>query len=434
IQEDFASCQFRYSRRFCFLILSTILLIIYFGQNIISGKQMPNTKQQDLNKKNKKAKLLLVDDEELILNSLKMALERYFTVFATQDPTEVPSMIKSNDIDILITDEMMPIMRGCELAEKIHNEYPDICKIILSGNSDKKDIVRAVNQGHIYSFLFKPVDINQLMQVIKQGLENKQMKEKIKLQNVILEKKNETLLQDVLKKSSKINEMEKFYEIGKFSASIVHNLNSPLQTLVTGYQLLEDELNKNTKVHPQTKAIMKIIDNSFLSMEEMIKSITSTVRNANLVKKVPVNLNEVITNLIDKFSLKFRGESKLEFVIKLDGYLPNITGIKLHFEQIFSNLIKNAIDSLEGSEKKSVVIKSFFNESKICVFIEDTGCGIPKENLDKIFETGFTTKEFGKGTGLGLLITKQMINSYKGTISVESKVNKGTSFVVCFPK
>ena len=395
---------------------------------------MPNTKQQDLNKKNKKAKLLLVDDEELILNSLKMALERYFTVFATQDPTEVPSMIKSNDIDILITDEMMPIMRGCELAEKIHNEYPDICKIILSGNSDKKDIVRAVNQGHIYSFLFKPVDINQLMQVIKQGLENKQMKEKIKLQNVILEKKNETLLQDVLKKSSKINEMEKFYEIGKFSASIVHNLNSPLQTLVTGYQLLEDELNKNTKVHPQTKAIMKIIDNSFLSMEEMIKSITSTVRNANLVKKVPVNLNEVITNLIDKFSLKFRGESKLEFVIKLDGYLPNITGIKLHFEQIFSNLIKNAIDSLEGSEKKSVVIKSFFNESKICVFIEDTGCGIPKENLDKIFETGFTTKEFGKGTGLGLLITKQMINSYKGTISVESKVNKGTSFVVCFPK
>ena len=395
---------------------------------------MRNTKQQDLGKNHKKAKLVLVDDEELILNSLKMILERYFTVFTTQDPTEVLSIIKNNNIDILISDEMMPLMRGCELAEKIHNEYPDICKIILSGNSDKKDIVRAVNQGHIYSFLFKPVDANQLMQVIRQGLENKQMKEKIKLQNIDLEKKNETLIQDVLKKTSKIDEMEKFYEIGKFSASIVHNLNSPLQTLITGYQLLEDELNKNVKVNPQTKSILKIIDDSFNSMEEMIKSITSTVRNANLVKKVPVNLNEVITHLIDKFSLKIGKESKIEFITELDGFLPNVTGIKLHFDQIFSNLIKNAIDSLEGSEKRSIVIKSFSNENKICVFIEDTGCGIPKKNLDKIFETGFTTKEFGKGTGLGLLITKQMINSYKGTISVESEVDKGSSFVICFPK
>ena len=120
---------------------------------------MPNIKQQDSNEKNEKAKLVLVDDEELILSSLKMILERYFTVFATQDPTEVLSIIKNNDIDILVSDEMMPLMRGCELAEKIHNEYPDICKIILSGNSDKKDIVRAVNNGHIYSFLFKPVDV-----------------------------------------------------------------------------------------------------------------------------------------------------------------------------------------------------------------------------------------------------------------------------------
>ena len=149
---------------------------------------------------------------------------------------------------------------------------------------------------------------------------------------------------------------------------------------------------------------------------------------------LPVNLNEVITSLIDKFSLKLGNKNKVEFITELDGYLPNVIGIKLHFDQIFSNLIKNAIDSLVESEEKSIVIKSFSSENKLCVFIEDTGCGIPKENIDKIFETGFTTKEFGKGTGLGLLITKQMINSYKGTISVESEVDRGSSFVICFPK
>ena len=395
---------------------------------------MSNIKLYDLDVKHKKAKIVLVDDEDLILNSLKMTLERYFTVFATNDPTKVLSIIKDNNIDLLISDEMMPQMRGCELAERIHNEYPDITKIILSGNSNKRDIVRAVNQGHVFSFLFKPVDANQLMQTIKQGLDYRNMKEKIKLQNLNLEKKNETLIQDVLTKTSKINEMEKFYEIGKFSASIVHNLNSPLQTLITGYQMLEDEMNKNTEVHPQIKTVMKIIDDSFNNMEEMIKSITMTVRNASLIKKVPVNLNEVIANLKDRFKLNVNNRSKIEFITKFDGTLPNISGIKVHFDQIFSNLLKNAIDSLEGSDERSITIKTFQNKENLCVYIADTGCGIPQNNLDKIFETGFTTKEFGKGTGLGLLITKQMVSSYKGSISVESEVGKGTSFVICFPK
>lgn len=394
---------------------------------------MSNIKLQNI-ENNDKAKIVLVDDEELILNSLKMTLERFFTVFTTNDPTKVLTIIKENNIDLLISDEMMPQMRGCELAEQIHNKYPDITKIILSGKSDKKDIVRAVNQGHVFSFLFKPVDANQLMQTIKQGLDHKKMKEKIKLQNLILEKKNETLINDVLTKTSKMLEMEKFYEIGKFSASIVHNLNSPLQTLITGYQLLEDEINKNLEVLPHTKSIMKIIDESFITMEEMIKSISSTVRNANLIKKVPVNLNEVITNAIDKINLKFNSQSKIDFIKELDGNLPNISGIKVHFDQIFSNLLKNAIDSLKSSNEKIIKIRTFQNENNICVYIADTGCGILENNLNKIFEIGFTTKEIGKGSGLGLVITKQMVNSYKGTITVKSEVDKGTSFVINFPK
>ena len=74
---------------------------------------MPNIKQQDIVEKHKNAKLVLVDDEELILNSLKMTLERHFTVFTTQDPSEVLSIIKDNDIDLLISDEMMPAISVC---------------------------------------------------------------------------------------------------------------------------------------------------------------------------------------------------------------------------------------------------------------------------------------------------------------------------------
>jgi two-component system NtrC family sensor kinase len=169
-------------------------------------------------------------------------------------------------------------------------------------------------------------------------------------------------------------------------------------------------------------------------MEEMIKSITTTVRDANLIKKIPVSLNEVIINLIDKFNLILHNSNNVNFITKLDGNLPNVLGIKVHFDQIFSNLLKNAIDSMKDSQEKIVTIKSFHSKNSICVYIEDTGCGIPKKNINKIFDTGFTTKEFGKGSGLGLLITKQMISSYKGSITVESEVGKGTSFVICFPR
>ena len=394
---------------------------------------MSDIKLNDLYSEVKKSSILLVDDEQLVLDSLQMSLKRYFTIYTTNNPLEAISIIKNNDIDLLISDEMMPKMRGCKLVEKIHNEYPDITKIILSGNSDKNDIIKAVNKGHIFSFLLKPIDKNQLMQVVKQGLEHRNMKKKIKLQNLILEKRNKTLINDVLRKTSKMNEMEKFYEIGKFSASIVHNLNTPLQTLITGYQLLEEHINSTPNVHNQMRTILKIINDSLENMEEMIKSITTTARNANLIKKMPVNLNSVIADLIEKFNLNQKIKSEILFITDFEKKLPNISGIKVHFNQIFSNVIKNAIDSLYKSNDKRITIKTFYTNGNVCVSIDDTGCGIPLYDIDKIYETGFTTKKSGKGTGLGLLITKQMVESYKGKISVESKVSKGTSFLICFP-
>jgi signal transduction histidine kinase len=88
---------------------------------------------------------------------------------------------------------------------------------------------------------------------------------------------------------------------------------------------------------------------------------------------------------------------------------------------------------MENSKQKSIIIKTFVKSDKICLFIKDSGTGIKPEHLESIFEVGFSTKESGKGSGLGLVITKQMINSYKGKIKVESEYGSGASFLVCFP-
>lgn len=381
----------------------------------------------------KQAKILIVDDDPLIVQSLEMVLERYFEVYKVSDPLLVFDILKNEDIDVLISDEMMPGMRGSELSEKVNREYPKICKIILSGNSDKKDIVRAINDGHVFSFLFKPVDINQLLQAVKRGLDHKRMKETIETQNIQLAEKNKNLIHDVLKKSTKILEMEKFYELGKFSASIVHDLNSPLQTLITGYQLLEDEIEKCSEHNSSTSNVMSLINKSLIAMEEMIKSISNRINDKISEKSVRFDLNELIRKNIEHLSLNHQKIYPFDISFLPSEDIPLIKGVPIHFDQIFTNILKNSFDALEKSDEKKISVKTFIKSERICVFIKDTGAGIPADDLEKIFDIGFSTKDYGKGTGLGLVITKQMVESYKGRIKVESEPGTGTSLLICFP-
>jgi two-component system, sensor histidine kinase and response regulator len=394
---------------------------------------MAEIKLESEHEDDERAAILLVDDESLILQSMELVLERQYKVFKETDPLKVMKFLSSNRIDVVISDEMMPGLRGCELAERIHNEHPNICKIILSGNSDKKDIVKAINKGHIFSFLFKPVDVNQLLQAVRQGLVHKRMKETIENQNAILEEKNRDLLNEVLKKSGKIIEMEKFYELGKFSASIVHDLNSPLQTLVTGYQLLEEEIAGSPNSSPAAKNILTLIDNSLVIMENMLKSISNKIHNSAADKPVLFDLNEVVERNINFMKLKNQNGDAVAFSFIPGEDLPKMRGVPVHFDQILSNLLKNSIDAMESSKEKNIIIKTFVKSDKVCLFIKDTGTGIKPEHIDNIFDVGFSTKETGKGTGLGLVITKQMINSYKGKIKVESEYGAGASILICFP-
>lgn len=381
----------------------------------------------------KRAKILIVDDDPLIIQSLEMVLERYFEVYKVSDPFLVFDILKNEDIDVLISDEMMPGMRGSELSEKVNREYPKICKIILSGNSDKKDIVRAINDDHVFSFLFKPVDINQLLQAVKRGLDHKRMKETIEIQNIQLAEKNKNLIHDVLKKSTKILEMEKFYELGKFSASIVHDLNSPLQTLITGYQLLEDEIEKCSEHNSSTSNVMTLINKSLLAMEEMIKSISNRINDKISEKSVRFDLNELVRKNIEQLNLTHQKIYPFDISFLPSEEIPLIKGVPLHFDQILTNLLKNSFDALERSQEKKITVKTFIKSDRICIFIKDTGAGIPADDLEKIFDIGFSTKDYGKGTGLGLVITKQMVESYKGRIKIESEPGTGTSLLICFP-
>ncbi|OYT10448.1 MAG: two-component system response regulator, partial [Bacteroidetes bacterium 4572_112] len=98
--------------------------------------------------------IVVIDDELIILNSIRSLLRRQFAVHTFINPAEVKSFLNDHHVDLVISDEMMPEIKGSELMTEIHKTHPSICKIILSGHAEKENIAAAINNAHIFAFLF----------------------------------------------------------------------------------------------------------------------------------------------------------------------------------------------------------------------------------------------------------------------------------------
>ena len=245
---------------------------------------------------------------------------------------------------------------------------------------------------------------------------------------------NRQLQLKIDKATKQMMEMEKFYEVGKFSASIVHNLNNPLSSMIGGIQLLEyefrDVLSKNLK----SRKCFEIVERNSENLKSMIKSITSSVRTCQYETDIPLNLNDILQRVIEFYKMDPAFKSTVKVVLDLDNNIHSIMGQDVHFNQIFSNLIKNAFDAMESVKHKILRCSTQnYGKDRIRVIIEDNGMGILPNKVQKIFSSDFTTKAPGKGTGLGLSITKQMVESYQGEILVESEYNIGTKFIIILP-
>jgi two-component system, NtrC family, sensor kinase len=164
--------------------------------------------------------------------------------------------------------------------------------------------------------------------------------------------------------------------------------------------------------------------------EKIIGIVTNLRKFARLDEK---EFNEVDIHLgIDSTLelLQYLREDRIE-LIKDYGKVPIISCYAAQINQVFMNILVNAYQSIEGSGK--IFIKTDYQDEIIHLVFKDTGSGIPKENVEKIFDPGFTTKGVGVGTGLGLSIAYQIIEDHGGSIQVESVVGKGTNISIQLP-
>jgi len=225
----------------------------------------------------------------------------------------------------------------------------------------------------------------------------------------------------------KIMESERLAIIGQLSANVAHELNNPLTGIVTYSHLLLEDLPADD---PSRDYLEKIVTQANRT-KEIIRGLLDFSRQRKPDKTL-CDVNNVLkgcVSLLEKQALFHN----IQITTSLDDQLPLTVIDPSQIERVFINLIVNAADAMDGNGK--LKLSTRFDRVDNCIEMEcsDTGHGIPKENLEKIFDPFFTTKDTGHGVGLGLAISFGIIKEHNGTISVESEIGKGTTFIVRLP-
>ena len=223
---------------------------------------------------------------------------------------------------------------------------------------------------------------------------------------------------------AKLLQKEKLAGIGSLAARVAHEINNPLQIIIGTIEIILDE-NYPKQIQEDAKDLLKAADR----IKKIVSDLSIYTREASTIKVKSLDLNQIIKQSCElvKFSSKF---INVEFNFDMKK-LSKIKVNREELQQVFINLINNAIDAMDGSGKIS--IRTFEKDNNILVRIADTGKGISPENLKKIYDPFFTTKEVGKGTGLGLFVVHQIVKRYHGDIDAESHFGKGTCIILKFP-
>jgi PAS domain S-box-containing protein len=218
---------------------------------------------------------------------------------------------------------------------------------------------------------------------------------------------------------------EKLAGIGILASGVTHEINNPLSGIIgmTEIALEEDDPSKN-------KDYLKDILTCAQRISEIVKGLKSYSRAAKKEDQSPVDLNEVLEESLKMVHLATKTIS-VE-VIKQFQPIERVKANMGEIQQVFTNLITNAFQAMDGNGGKLVLSTRSLKDS-VEVKVTDSGMGIPQKHLNQIFDPFFTTKKLGEGTGLGLNIVYRIVTKYEGTIDVESKEQVGTTFTIRFP-
>lgn len=235
---------------------------------------------------------------------------------------------------------------------------------------------------------------------------------------------------------SQLIQSAKLAAVGELAAGVAHEINNPLSTIILLTSLLLDPRSETAGPEKQSEDL-QMVNQEARRARDIVRSLLDFAR-ADTPKRQPTDFNQLVEEAI---FLVHAGVSQKITLKKNLSPLPEVYLDVNQIKQVIVNLLNNAVQAMLDSHNKAarLTITTTLNNSnehvppEIVCQISDTGQGIEPDHLDKIFDPFFTTKEVGQGTGLGLSISYSLIEKHGGNISVESTLNKGSTFTLTLP-
>lgn len=292
------------------------------------------------------------------------------------------------------------------------------------------DVTKSIAKGE----LDRVVNVNSRDELGQLAISFNKMVTSLKKMRLELEDWANTLEQKVKERTEALGKMQqkvvqaqRLASVGKLAAGIAHEINNPLGGILVFSSLILEQMSEDD---PNRENLEEIIHQT-MRCRDIVKGLLQFSRQEpGKVTQVKINdtLNTTLS-LIEKQALFHN----IQITRKFSEKLPPIMGDNSQLQQVFMNIILNAVQAMDGVGELTLTTWFHKKEEKVVIEISDTGCGIAPELIDRIFDPFFTTKEVGQGTGLGLAIAYGIVTKYGGRMAVTSEVNQGATFTIRFP-
>jgi len=388
-----------------------------------------------------KQAIICVDDEDIILEALKDQLGPFFenqymieTSTTAEEALEIyDELIESNyEVPVVISDYLMPGMRGDEFLIKVHEKNPNTLKILLTGHANIEGITNAINKANLYRYIPKPWDRDDLILTVREAVRSFLQEIEIKKQNIELEAINNNLERLVVERTHELEKANATKD--KFFSIIAHDLKNSFTGLLGYSDILLSDFDRfpDEEKKSLVSAIREVSESTYKLLQNLLD--WSSVQTGNIsFNPEELDLGGFLTDefklqqtLAIEKGLTITFQKKDDVRVKID---------KKMISKVVRNIISNAIKYTKSGGHIEITLS---NDNKFAyVTVIDSGIGIKEENIHKLFKVNENYKTHGtnneEGTGLGLILSKEFLYKNNGDIIVESKINCGTKVTFNLP-
>ena len=380
---------------------------------------------------NKQPRVLIADDEPDMLRYLKSQLSLNFQVIEAIDGRQAIDKASQFLPDVIVCDMMMPEKSGLEVCRELRKRTPtqSIPILMLTARADEETKLTALAAG-ANDFITKPFSTTELRVRLKNLVDTFHLQQKLARQNQVLEATIEQLKETEVQ----LVHSEKLASLGRMSAGIIHEINNPLNYAKTGLYVLRNLIEAPRANDTQGSVeVLQDIQEGINRIDRIVSDLR-IFTHPNVMQTERIEVEELVTSALRLLSHEIQNKVKVEKEIPSH---QTIWANRNQVTQVLVNLLQNAVYALEKKASAEAVptiwLTAVQRSDQSLLIVRDNGEGISPEDLPKIFDPFFTSKDVGEGMGLGLSICYRIMQQHGGGIEVRSEPGVYSEFTLRFP-